>query len=348
VSGALETYVETCAAVVEPERTAEVLRLLKKRGVLNRRFRIVRREGFILIPVTDPIEASRLGLRVTKTRLPLNYRGLTFKDLLVERIPEEVLNRIPRSFDIIGDIALIELSPEDAKIYGKIIAEAIMKLHPNIKSVYARGRTLGLERVRELMHIGGEKRTTTVHREYGLKIFVDIARVYFNPSLAEEHRRIATYVKDGELILDMFAGTGPFSLHIASIRKATVISIDVNPRAIECLRVSIMLNKLRGDLHPLVADSSYVASMFLSQFDRVIMNLPQNSLNFLSQALEITKRNAYIYLYTIAPSCSDAVKMLQSTISKISVDKKVKVENCVRILPYSPRRYIYRINLCTV
>ena len=182
--------------------------------------------------------------------------------------------------------------------------------------------------------------------EYGVKIFVDIARVYFNPSLAEEHRRVATYAKDGELVLDMFAGAGPFSLHIASIRRATVVSIDVNPRAVECLRLSMKLNKLKGDIHPLVADSSYVASMFFSEFDRIIMNLPHNSLNFLDQALKIAKRGAHIHLYVIASSCSDAIEMLQNFIPKISTSRRVKVNDCIRILPYSPRKYIHRLNLC--
>jgi tRNA G37 N-methylase Trm5 len=68
-------------------------------------------------------------------------RGVSYRDLLVGSLPENVLSRLPRSFDIVGDIALIRLD-DDLIVYGGI-AEAIMRIH-------------------SVRHIGGERRTTTI------------------------------------------------------------------------------------------------------------------------------------------------------------------------------------------
>ena len=69
-------------------------------------------------------------------------KGVSYKDLLVGSLPENVLSRLPRSFDIVGDIALIRLD-DDLIVYEGKIAEAIMRIH-------------------SIRHIGGERRTTTI------------------------------------------------------------------------------------------------------------------------------------------------------------------------------------------
>jgi hypothetical protein len=45
------------------------------------------------------------------------FKGVSYKDLLVGSLPENVLSHLPRSFDIVGDIALIRLD-DDLIIYG--------------------------------------------------------------------------------------------------------------------------------------------------------------------------------------------------------------------------------------
>ena len=60
---------------------------------------------------------------------------MRLKEYLKNKIPENKLHYLPSSFDIIGQICIIELKPEIKK-YSKLIGNSILKLNPNIKSVF--------------------------------------------------------------------------------------------------------------------------------------------------------------------------------------------------------------------
>jgi len=335
-------------AVAAPlSRAKEVLRVLSRMGLRDARHRPVKRGGLLYIPVTDRELAAEAGFETAVVCAERSLRGATFKGLLAERreVPPEVLARIPGSFDIVGDIALIELEPDVAERYGSAVAKAIMELHPRVRAVYARGPTVGVERVRVLRHIGGEERTVTVHREYGISICVDIAHAYYNPSLAEEHRRIAELVRNGDRVLDMFAGVGPFALHIAKLRSATVIAIDINPYAIACLRRSLELNRLRGDVHPLEGDSRLADSMLRRVFSHVIMNLPHSSLEFLPVALRLLEPGGALHIYLVAGSAEEARRLVETRAG--AAGWELRVVEVRRVLQYAPRRWIYRVSTCT-
>ena len=75
----------------------------------------------------------------------------------------------------------------------------------------------------------------TVHKEFGSRFLLDVKKVYFSPRLATERKRITDHVKNNEIIVDMFAGIGPFSISIARKHKVKIYAIDINPI---CLQIS--------------------------------------------------------------------------------------------------------------
>jgi tRNA (guanine37-N1)-methyltransferase len=171
------------------------------------------------------------------------------KMLLSEVLPPEEISHIYNSYDIVGDIAIIRLTEKSEK-YGQIIAESIMKVHKNVKTVLAQTSPVhGDYRLRKLKHIAGEKRTVTIHRESGCMFSVDVEKCYFSPRLFYERMRIAKLVKDGETIVNMFAGVGCFSLVIAKHSNAEKIySIDINPVAVQYMRENVKLNRALEEL----------------------------------------------------------------------------------------------------
>ena len=261
-------------------------------------------------------------------------KGATYRDLLAGRLPREVAERLPRSFDIIGDIAVIRLD-EDLIAYGEEIASAIMKIHKSVRAVYARGPATGLLRIHGLRHIGGEERTSTIYRENGIAFSVDIAYMYVNPRLASERLRIAQEVADGELVLDLFASYGGFALNIARVRSATVVASDINARAVEHMRRSIYMNRLRGQVYPVVTDSA--SPPLRSRFRVVIADNPTNIEPFIDaiEAALVERGRAYIYI--LADSATDAAE----TISRRS-SSRLRVVHCAEVREYSPKLGIYR------
>jgi tRNA (guanine37-N1)-methyltransferase len=56
-------------------------------------------------------------------------------------------------------------------------------------------------------------------RENGAKFMFDFSKVYWNPRLVTEHQKIVDLLKVGDLLFDVFAGVGPFSVPAAMKAK---------------------------------------------------------------------------------------------------------------------------------
>ena len=128
---------------------------------------------------------------------------------------------------------------------------------------------------------------------------MDPTKVYFSPRLSQEHWRIAQQVKEGEVVVDMFTGIGPFAIQIAkNHEKVKIYAIDLNPDAIEYLKKNIYVNKVERKVIPLLGDVRKVIEDHLTGVaDRVIMNLPENAIKFISVACKSLKKNGGILHY---------------------------------------------------
>ena len=319
-------------AVKVPKREAEkIRRKLIELGVLAKGY-AVRREGeFVLFPVTEAVEGFEL-VEVDFERVekrPHSYRE-------VVEVPDGVRPLLPSSFDIIGDIAISEL-PEELMPYGRAIGEAILRVHRHIKAVFAKGsKVSGEYRVRELIHLAGEKRTETLHRENGIRLKLDVAKVYFSPRLATERMRIFKKTRPGEVVFDMFAGVGPYAVLLA--RKAELVfACDINPWAIRYLEENIRLNKAHN-IVPILGDVRKVAGKI--EADRVIMNLPKFADRFLREAMLRVRNGGVVHYYGFGPE-EDLYSEYEAKIKSVARELGFKVEFLEerKVRPYAPRQF---------
>ena len=237
------------------------------------------------------------------------------------------------SFDIVGDIAIIKYREGIDCIK---IGNEILKKHKNIKNVAVDYGVEGDYRIRKIKLILGNT-TETIHREFGIRIKVDISKVYFSPRLATERWRVVQDVKDGETIFDMFAGCGPFSIMIAKYRDVKIYSCDINLDAIEYLKENIKLNKVKG-IFPILGDSREVIEN-IPRVDRIIMNLPHKSYEYLPYALKKIKRGGKINYYELLNKENNRKKDLYALADKNG--EKINIENMHVVHEYSPSKAIY-------
>jgi len=220
------------------------------------------------------------------------------RDKVSDALSTEQLSRVYSSFDIIGDIAIVKhnnvQNPE-------VVAKQIMSIHKRVKAVFSPvTRIKGDYRVRQLRLLAGEYKTTTVHKEWGCTFKVDIEKCYFSPRLSFEHKRIARLVSAGEVVVNMFAGVGCFSILIAkNAGQSKVYSIDVNPTAVECMSENVRANGVSGQVFPLLGDSKEIIHTQLqSVADRVLMPLPEKALEYLPFALSaLRSTGGWIHYY---------------------------------------------------
>ena len=282
---------------------------LRASGLLDLGYRIESRDGSLYMPLKTqvPAEVLRdvLGMKKVETgELDFEpFRPIREKlsDVLTGDMSSDEVRLLPRSYDLIGDIAVLEIPSELAQ-HEQEIGAAFLKIHHNFSTVLVkRGAISGVIRTREYDLIAGVDKTDTVHVEYGCRIAVDLAKAYFSPRLLEEHHRVAGQVQDGETVIDMFTGVGPFALHIATTKRADVYAIDINPDAIALLERSMEMNRLVGTIHPVVADAGiYVRANFQKRADRVIMNHPKGASEFIALACMGVTSGGVVHYYDFA------------------------------------------------
>jgi len=225
------------------------------------------------------------------------------KDLrffLKEKLQPKELEKLIKSYDIIGDIAVFR-APENLRPKSPIVAEAIMKTHKHVRTVLLQaGAVSGEFRLRKLRWIMGERKTETVHREFGCDFKVDLETCYFSPRLSFERMRLARLVKPTDTVLNMFAGVGNFSILMAKHGGAqTVYSIDLNPSAFKFMRENVRLNRVQGQVIPILGDARKVITERLQKAaDRVVMPLPEKAYEYLDCAVRALKlEGGWIHYY---------------------------------------------------
>ncbi len=289
----------TCLKV--PKNLGEqAIRLVRELQLLNQKLKVHQVGDYLCIPLTaapSPAVINRLEKKVPNFEISVHAfteqekRHFTHLDSLADKLSPNLLASVPRAIDFIGDIAIVEI-PQQLVNYKKPIGEAILEAHKQTITVLAKSSAVeGVYRTRDFEVIAGAEKTATVYREYGCVYHVDVAKAYFSPRLSTEHNRVASQAKDGETVVDLFAGVGPFAIPIAKKHEnVRVYAVDVNPDAIAMLKMNIAVNRAEKQVVPLLGDARQVVREQLSgKADRVIMNLPETALEFVDVACEALK-----------------------------------------------------------
>lgn len=82
----------------------------------------------------------------------------------------------------------------------------------------------------------------------------------------ERNRIIDTFLKDGEVLCDMFCGVGPLSVKAAVKRQnLRVLANDLNPDGVAYLKQNIQLNKVSKRVLPFNMDAREFVKMLVNR-----------------------------------------------------------------------------------
>jgi len=328
-----------------PLKDAEkVRRYLKDNNILRLDLKISKDKKYVYFPIIE--SSNKINYKV-KSRIFENKlkKDIYYKDKLEQLLPKKIFNKLPKSFDAIGDIILLRLNKELLK-YKKEIGCALLTTNKNAKVICLIEPVKGELRTRNLEIIAGEKRTKTKHKEYGLIFETDIKKAYFSPRLANERKRISKLVKPGEIVVDMFAGVGPFSIMIAKYSNPkTVYAIDKNPYAIKYANINIKANNLLDKIQVINADSKNIHKIIKQSADRIIMNLPFSAYRFFNCALKIASNKCIIHYYDILKD--DEIDKRVDFLKSIAIKKGYILDNLDvnKIKTYAPREFYIGIDI---
>ena len=313
--------IETLVIRVPAHMAERAIRALRQLQLLDDRFEFGRSDQSLLIPIIRELSSNEFSpvakevgsIKVERAILAeLTRRPRDLREVLENQLPKPMISKLPRSFDIIGDIAILEL-PHELDQFTHIIGRGVLRLNPHLRLVLRKTSSVsGTYRTRGFDVMAGTGGTETVHREFSNLLRLNVASVYFNPRLSRERMRVAGQVDEGERVIDLFAGVGPYSILIAKRQPDSMIySIDINPEAIRYLRENVFQNRVADRVVPILGDARTVVARDLQNVaSRVVMNLPAESINFMDTALRALQDQGGIIHYYAFASRDDTIESI--------------------------------------
>ena len=303
---------------------------LMENGLMNMEYRIKTDDEFGYIPINDNIDGYEIVCMHLESMKKVPHN---FSELLEDELTSEEIENLRTSFDTIGDIVILEI-PEELLDKKQIIGDAALEFTKR-RSIYMKKSAIkGTTRVRDLEFLSGVDDSVTIHKEHGARLKLDVREVYFSPRLATERKRVMESIKDGEKILDMFCGIGPFPIVIARNKNVDITAVDINESAIRYLDENIKLNKLKGSIKTYAGDIAEVSNSFKTKFDRIIMNLPGLAYTFLDLAVDLIEDGGIINYYEFSDSYEQGIKRLENACKKAG--KEVEIINTRKVKSTSP------------
>jgi len=172
----------TLAIKVELKGANKAKEYLVKNNVLSKEYKVLREKEFLYFPLTKKIKSKYL---IVEKNLEHNENIKTsLKDVLGNILTKDELERVKTAYDVIGDIAILEIDKE-LRIKEKEIGNALLRLRKDIKTVVRKeGGHEGEFRTQKMAWLAGEDKRVTVHKENNVLLKMDIEQVYFSPRLS--------------------------------------------------------------------------------------------------------------------------------------------------------------------
>ncbi|HKU84468.1 MAG TPA: class I SAM-dependent methyltransferase family protein [Candidatus Nitrosocosmicus sp.] len=266
------------------------------------------------------------------------------KSLLKDVLDDEELEKVYSSFDMIGDIAIIKI-PDSLLTKKNIIGEVILESIKNLKTVLLQSSSVSGEyRLRGLEVIAGNEKYVTFYREYGCKFLVNVATSYFSPRLSTERLRISNLVSPGEIVVNMFAGVGTFSVLMAKKHQIKVYNIDSNLDAYILSIVNSRINRLKERVFSIHGDSQQVlrSTSFKDCIDRVLLPLPERAHEFVDISIDCLRpTGGYLHFFSHIKSDtkSGVVPTSEAYIRKLFSKYNFEIEHTQIVRDVAPRLY---------
>jgi tRNA (guanine37-N1)-methyltransferase len=130
---------------------------------------------------------------------------------------------------------------------------------------------------------------------------------------------VAVQVQDEEVVADLFAGVGPFSVLIGKGNLTVKIyAVDLNPDAVELLKVNVQVNKVQDRVFPILGDArEIIRTKLKGKADRVIMNLPETAIDFVDVACTAIKPEGGIVHFYGFVRTPDSIENLKQRFSEL-------------------------------
>jgi tRNA (guanine37-N1)-methyltransferase len=225
--------------------------------------------------------------------------GSLLKNALKDVFTKEEIEKLYSSFDIIGDIIIIKI-PDELEGKKEIIANTLINKIKTVNTVFQQISSVqGEYRTRKLCFLTGSNKSYTEYKEHGCIFKVDVLKTYFSPRLSTERLRVSKMISNNEIIVNMFAGIGTYSIILAKKNPDCIVySIDSNPDANDLCIINSKLNKVQDRVIPILGNArTIIDNQLKGKATRILMPLPEQASEFIDSAIAALQNNKGVIHY---------------------------------------------------
>ncbi len=319
----------TKAVRVRVEESEFVRQKLISLSALDKSRKLLKKDGFIEIPVTENFRTNEFKLIDQDNPEYYLQEKTVFNDL---NIPGSEKKSLPRGWQILGEIIIVTL--DEILIDRKAeIGKALLSYYPGCKTVLLDRGISGQMRQPDREIIAGESTTETIHKENGCLFKLDAMKVMFSQGNLAEKKRMSK-LGNNEIVVDMFAGIGYFSIPIAIHAKPKkIISIEINPVSFGYLKENIALNRVGDIIEPIAGDCAKVTPRRIA--NRVIMGYLDGQ-EYLEAGINALLPGGILHYHEAVPEAIESRPADRIIEVSRSIGRNVEITGRRRIKKYAP------------
>ncbi|NXU24294.1 TYW2 protein, partial [Thalassarche chlororhynchos] len=193
-----------------------------------------------LVRIQDPIPS-----RTARRQTPAQKLWDELRRLLGESWSEELEHDVPRAWQRHGDLVLLSEDSFRAALWeklGPVLWETVASAL-GARRLARRGRVLpdGMRSPSVTLLLGQDG--WVEHVDNGIRYTFDVTKCMFSPGNITEKLRVASLPCSGEVLVDLYAGIGYFTLpYLVHAAAAFAHACEWNGHAVEALRRNLVLN----------------------------------------------------------------------------------------------------------
>ncbi len=264
---------------------------------------IIEEGSHVIIPIVDTRDISSLlgpGTEVVERVFPHRCsRNDPIDDIRDKvEIPEPMKLLLPVKWEQFGDVLVLRL-PHELDEHEEEVAAAYASVL-RVKSVLRdEGGVTGDFRTPVVRLLLGTD-VVTVHRENEVLYKFDVSKLMFSSGNTDERARMAGIACDDEVVVDMFAGIGYFSLPLAVHQQPRkIIACELNSVSHSYLVENIGINHVEGIVEPVLGDNRSLEGESIA--DRVLMGYVKTTHEYLDTAFRLVKSGGVIHYHETCP-----------------------------------------------
>ncbi|XP_017778637.1 PREDICTED: tRNA (guanine(37)-N1)-methyltransferase isoform X2 [Nicrophorus vespilloides] len=288
----------------------------------------------------------------------LKYNNYSAEDVLRAVLPKDKEGMA--SFTKIGHIVHVNLR-EHLLPYKNVIGEVLFDKVSGCRTVVNKVNMIdNTYRNFQMEILCGEEDFVAKLKENKCTFEFDFSKVYWNSRLCTEHERIVDLVGTEDVLFDVFAGVGPFSVPVAK-KKCPVFANDLNPESYKWLKHNAKINKIGDNLSMSNKDGKdFILNEvkdkllgFVKERKRVfvVMNLPALAVEFLGafnglysdvQRVEMdTPPTIYVYCFAKGEEPEEIARRL--VVENFGWDVSAKILEVFRVRTVSSMKEMMRV-----